>query len=81
MWRFDGLRGPGPLRRGEGQRDQLSTSGGLLATNLPLLPGRLQPPVALRVDLLVPPHQDVLRSDEARCAVQADVVVVVHLSA
>src|SRR6516164_8510387 len=46
-----------------------------------LLPRRHQLPVALRVDLLLPSRQHVLRSDVARGAVQADVVVVVHVSA
>ena len=52
----------------------------LLATILPLLPCRLQLLVALRVDLLAPPRQHVLRRDVTRGAVQADVVVVVHVS-
>ena len=38
----------------------------MLATNLPLPPRRLQLPVALRVDLLLPPSQHVLRCDVAR---------------
>ena len=53
----------------------------MLATNLPLFPGRLQLPVTLRVDLLLPPSKHVLRRDVARRAVQADVVVVVHVTA
>jgi hypothetical protein len=48
----------------------------LAATNLPLLLRRLQLPVVLRVDLLLPPRQHVLRRDVARGAVQADVIVV-----
>jgi hypothetical protein len=59
----------------------ISASSGLLTTNLPLFPGRLQLPVALRVDVLLAPRQHVLRRDVARGAVQADVVVVVHVSA
>src|ERR1051326_6370960 len=51
------------------------SSSSLLATKLPLFPGRLQLPVALRVDLLLPPCQHVLRCDIARRAVQADVVM------
>ncbi len=53
----------------------------MLATNLPFFPGRIQLPVALRVDLLLPPRQHVLRRDIARGAVQADVVVLIHASA
>jgi hypothetical protein len=48
------------------QQDAICTSSGSLATNLPLLPHRLQLPVALRVDLLLPPRQHVLRRDVAR---------------
>jgi len=62
-------------------KDGIYASSGLLATNLPLFPGRLQLPVALRVDLLLPPGEHVLRRDVARGAVQADVVVVVNVSA
>src|SRR6266700_2828785 len=56
-------------------------SSNLLATNLPLLPRRFQLPVALRVDLLLPPSQHVLRGDVASRAVQPNIVVVVHVSA
>ena len=49
-------------------------SRGFLAPNLQLLPRRLQLPVALRVDILLPPRQHLLRRDVARGAVQADVV-------
>ena len=55
-------------------------SSGLPTTNLPLLPRRLQLPVALRVDLLLPPSQHVLRCDVARRAVQPNIVVVVHVT-
>ena len=55
------------------------TSSGF-ATNLPLLPRRLQLPVALRGDLLLPSRQHVLRGDVARGTVQPDVVVVVHIT-
>ena len=58
-----------------------SLSSGLLTTNLPLLPRRLQFPVAPSVDLLLPPSQYVFRRDVAHSAVQTDVVVVVHVSA
>jgi hypothetical protein len=54
---------------------------GLLAANLPLLPSRLQLPVPLSVDFLLPPSEHVFRRDVARGAVQTDVVVVVHVSA
>jgi hypothetical protein len=76
-----GLHGPSPVEARPTGRDLICTSGGLLATNLPLLPRRLQLPVALRVDLLLPPRQHVLRRDVARGAVQPEVVVVVHVSA
>src|SRR5215471_18423141 len=59
--------GHGPHRQRLGCR-MPSTSSGLLATNLPLFPGRLQLPVALRVDLLLPPRQHFLRGDVARGA-------------
>ena len=45
-----------------------------------MLPRRLQLPVALRVDLLLPPAQHVFRRDVASGAVQAHVVVVVHVT-
>ena len=64
----------------EERSDRICESGSLLATNLPLLPRRLQLPVALRMDLLPPPRQHVLRRDVARGAVQADVIVVVHVT-
>src|SRR5215813_5240340 len=56
-------------------------SSGLPATNLPLLPRLLQLPVALRMDLLLTAGEHVLRRDVTRGVVQADVVVVVHVSA
>ncbi len=62
------------------QRAAICTLSGLLATNLPLLPPRLQLPVALCVDLLLPPSQHVLRLDVARGTVQSDVVVVVDVT-
>jgi hypothetical protein len=52
----------------------------LVTANLPLLPRRLQLPVALRVDLLLPPRQHVFRRDIARGAVESDVVVAVHVT-
>jgi hypothetical protein len=60
----------------EERSSRICESGGLPATNLPLLPRRLQLPVVLRVDLLLPPCQHVLRRDVACGAVQADVIVV-----
>src|SRR2546425_2056561 len=57
------------------QQGAIYASSGLLAMNLPLFPGRLQLPVAPRMDVLLPPRQHVLRRDVARGAVQADVVV------
>jgi len=82
---------PGPLRRGEIAQGQLPPAGhatrairassGLLAPNLPLFPRRLQLPVALRMDVQLPPRQHILRRDVARGAVQLDVVVVVYVSA
>ncbi len=48
------------------QRRAHRRSSGLLAPNLPLLPRRLHLPVALGVDLLPPPRQQVLRRDVAR---------------
>ena len=74
------LHGTNQHQRGS-QLDVIIASSGLLAMNLPLLPRRLQLAVALRVDLLLPPRQHVLRRMVARGAVQSDVVVVVHASA
>ena len=62
-------------------KSTIYASSGLLAASLPLLPGRLQLSVALRLDLLLPSCQHVLRRDVARGAVQADGVVVVHVCA
>lgn len=61
--------------------DLFVLSGSLLATNLPLFSRRLHLPVAVRLDLLLPPRQHVLRRDVARGAGHADVVVVVQVSA
>ena len=70
-----------PITRGKTRNERyVCTSRGLLATNLRLLPRRLQLPVALRVDLLLPPSQHVLRRDVAGGAVQPDVVVVVNVA-
>ena len=66
--------------QGTSSKHAICSSSGLLATNLPLLPRRLQLPVALGVDLMQPPRQHVLRRDVARGAVQSDVVVVVHVT-
>jgi hypothetical protein len=52
-----------------------------LPTNLPLPPRLLQLPVAPRVDLPLPPSPHILGCDVARRAVQANIVVVVHVSA
>jgi hypothetical protein len=49
--RFGRGRGHGTGPSGVTKRDLICTSSGLLATNPPLLPCRLQLPVALRVDL------------------------------
>ena len=56
------------------------SSRGLLAVTLALLPGGFQLAVPFRVDLLLPPRQHVLRRDVARGAVQADVVVILHVT-
>src|SRR5262249_27857021 len=55
-------------------------SSGLLATNLPLLPRLLQLSVALRMDLLLPPSEHVLRRDVACGAVQPDIVVTLDVT-
>lgn len=48
----------------------------LAATNLPQwLPRVLQPPVALRMDLVLPSSENVLRRDLAGGAFQADIVI------
>jgi hypothetical protein len=52
------------------------SSRNLLATNLRLLPRRLQLSISLCLDLLLPPRQHVLRGDVADGAIQANVVVV-----
>jgi len=70
-----------PRHSPQAQQSAIYSSSSLLATNLPLFPGRLQLPVALRVDLLLPPRQHVLRCDVTRRAVQADIVVMAHVSA
>ena len=60
-------------------RHQEGAANGAIFTSsslLPLLPRRLQLPVPFRVDLLLPPRQHVV----ARGTVQADVVVVVHIT-
>ena len=62
------------------QKSAICVSSGLLATNLPLFTHHLQLLVALRVDLFLAPRQHILRRDVANRAVQADVVVVVHIS-
>ena len=48
---------PDALLRAPDACDGIDASSGLLATNLPLLPGSLQLPVSLRVDLLLPSRQ------------------------
>jgi len=62
------------------QHGGICTSSGSLATNLPLLPRRLQFPVALRVDLRLTPVEHVFRRDVADRAVQADVVVMLDVA-
>src|SRR5215472_11378427 len=58
------------------QQGAVCRPSGLPATSLPLFLGRLQLPVALCVDLLLPPRQHILRRDVARRAVQPNIVVV-----
>jgi hypothetical protein len=41
------------------QQSVIHASSGLLATSLPLFPSRIQLPVALRADVLLPPRQHV----------------------
>jgi hypothetical protein len=48
---------PNERNRRGAQRGAVCTPSGLRATNLPLLPRRLELPVALCVDLLLPPHR------------------------
>jgi hypothetical protein len=69
-----------PHPRGEMRLDGPQTSSGLLATNLPLLPRLLQLPVALRMDFLLPPSEDIVRRDVAGRAVQPDVVVTLYVT-
>ena len=64
-----GLQGPG-----------VSAPCSLLAVVFAHLPGRLQLPVTLLVDLPLPPRQHVLGRDVAGGAVQTDVVVVVNVN-
>jgi hypothetical protein len=61
------------------QQGAIWRSSTLLATNLPFFSGRIQLPVALRVDLLLPPCQHLLQRDIAHGAVQADLVVVFRI--
>jgi hypothetical protein len=56
-----------------------SFSGGLRPTDLPLVSGRSQLPVALSVDLLLAAGEHVLRRDVADGTVQADVVVMLNV--
>jgi hypothetical protein len=58
----------------------MCTSSGLPTTNLPLLPRRVQLPIALRKDLLLPPRQHAHRRNIADGAVQPDLVVVANLA-
>ncbi len=62
------------------QPDVFCTSRGLPAATLSQLPGRFQLAVPSRVDLLLPARQHVLRRDSASGTVQANVVVVVHVT-
>jgi hypothetical protein len=64
----------GPRLQDNQQSRANRTSGGLLAATLALPPRRLQLPVALRVDRLLPPSEHVLRRDVADGAVQSDVL-------
>ena len=58
----------------------MAFSRGRLATNLPLLPHRLQLPIPVGVDLLLTPGEHVLRRDVADRTVQADVVVMLDIA-
>ncbi len=58
----------------------MAFSRGRLATNLPLLPRRLQLPIPVGVNLLLTPGEHVLRRDVADRTVQADVVVMLDLA-
>jgi len=58
----------------------LAFSRGRLATNLPLLPPRLQLPIPVGVDLLRSPGEHFLRRDVADRTVQADVVVMLDVA-
>jgi hypothetical protein len=58
----------------------MCTSSGLPTTNLPLLPRRVQLPIALRKDLLLPPRQHAHRRNIADGAVQPDLVVVANVA-
>ncbi|HYI92067.1 MAG TPA: hypothetical protein VEX68_00855 [Bryobacteraceae bacterium] len=66
----DDLRMDEPITSRTTPNGHKLTSSGLLAMNLPLLPRRLQLPVTLGMDLLLPPSKHVLRCDVARRAVQ-----------
>ena len=55
-------------------------SRGLLATNLPLFPRRLQLPIPLGLNLLLMPGEHVLRRDVSDGAVQTHVVAVLHVT-
>ncbi len=59
--------------------DQRS-SRGRLATNLPLLPRRLQLPIPVGVDLLLTPGEHVLRRDVADRTVQAWVMPEIRMN-
>lgn len=73
-----GQPAPGRLRPvGFCADGRLCSSGRMLAATLPLLSGRFQLAVAFCVDLLLPAY---LRRDVAGGAVQADVIVVVHVA-
>ena len=58
----------------------LRPSRNLLPTNLPLFSRGLQLPIPLGMDLRLTPGEHVLRRDVALGAVQADVVVVMHVA-
>ena len=58
----------------------MAFSRGRLATNLPLLPRRLQLSIPLGVDLRLKPGEHVLRRDVADRAVQADIVVMLDVA-
>ena len=62
------------------EQSAIYASSGLLATNPPLFPGRLQLPIPLGMDLPLTPGEHVLRSDVADGTVQPDVIVMLDVA-